>query len=133
MGPGDNGWEFYGYSMALKFVDDVIIVPGALGTLLSGILLCCFTHWGFFKHRFVCVKFFLTIVCIVVGIVVLGPTVNNQPGIIAEYGLFALEEPPYLANRSNCLLGGGIQIVAILFMVFISTLKPWKKKAAKPL
>jgi hypothetical protein len=126
-----SGWELYGYSVATKFVDDVIIVPGAMGTLITGILLCCFTHWGFFKHAFVIVKFVLTIICIVVGIVVLGPTVNGQPPLIAEFGLFALDEDAYKANRFFCLLGGGLQIVAIHFMAIISTLKPWNRKKAE--
>jgi putative copper export protein len=128
LGPGESGMELYGYSMAIKFVDDLIIVPGAIGTLISGIIICCCTNWGFFKHRFVTVKLIMTVICILVGIFVLGPTVNNQPGIIAEYGLFALTEPDFQSNKFFCLLGGGVQLLAILFLLAISTLKPWARK-----
>ena len=125
------GEELYGYAMSVKFLDDLIIVPGALGTLVSGVIVSVCTGWGFFKHPFVIVKLVLTVVCIFVGIVVLGPTVNGQPPLIQELGILALEEETFAANRMFCLLGGGVQLLAILFMLSISTLKPWgrRKKA----
>ncbi|MDR2340309.1 MAG: hypothetical protein LBF40_09305 [Deltaproteobacteria bacterium] len=130
LGPPKISWVLYGEATAIKFVDDFVIVPGAIGSLVSGILICCFTNWGFFKHPFVAVKLILTVICVLVGIFVLGPTVNGQPGLIAEFGLQALEEEAYMSNRNLCLLGGGFQLLAILFMLSISTLKPWSKKGS---
>jgi ABC-type spermidine/putrescine transport system permease subunit II len=131
LGPAQSGFELYGYAMSVKFIDDMIIVPGAMGSLSSGLAICLLTHWGFLKHGWVVVKIVLTVLCVVVGIVVLGATVDGQPPIIEEFGLFALEDETYKTNRFFCLLGGGAQLLAIVFMCAISTIKPWGKKKAQ--
>ncbi|MDR0882717.1 MAG: hypothetical protein LBP55_09295 [Candidatus Adiutrix sp.] len=128
LGPGQSGAELLGYDLARKFVDDLIIIPGAMGCLVSGLLISWLTPWGFFKHRWVLVKWILTVGCILFGTFILGPMINDQPPITTELGLQALSDPAYLTNRSNNLLWGGLQVLVIFFMVAISVLKPWKGK-----
>lgn len=128
LGPGESGAELFAYDMARKFVDDFVIIPGAMGCLLSGLMISAFTPWGFFKHRWVTLKWIFTVACILYGTFVLGPMINGQPGISRALGLEALTDPVYQANRSNNLLGGGLQLLAIFFMICISTLKPWKRR-----
>jgi hypothetical protein len=130
LGPGRSGGELLGYDLARKFVDDFIIIPGALGCLLSGLIISLGTPWGFFKHRWVAVKWVLTVACIVFGTFYLGPRVNGQPLLSLELGLAAAADPVYLANRWANLTGGWVQMAALVFMVAISVLKPWKKKQA---
>jgi hypothetical protein len=127
LGPAETMGELLGYNYAAKMIDDAIIIPGAMGCLLTGILISGFTHWGFFKYRWVLVKYVMTVICIVIGIVVLGPTVNNQPAITMELGIAAYGDPVYHANYVHCLMGGAFQLTAILFMLSISSLKPWSK------
>jgi hypothetical protein len=125
LGPAESGNELLGYALAAKLVDDGIIVIGALGSLITGILMSLCTHWGFFKRRWITVKYLLTIFCIVIGIVVLGPTVNEQPSIVRTLGLGALSDLLYLSNQKASILGGACLILCILFMLVISVLKPW--------
>ncbi|UQZ88606.1 hypothetical protein C4J81_05050 [Deltaproteobacteria bacterium Smac51] len=131
LGPGQSGAELFGYDMARKFVDDFIIIPGAMGCLLTGLFISWLTPWGFFKHSWVTVKWILTVTCILFGTFILGPMINGQPPISEALGLEALADPVYQANRNNNQLLGGLQLLAIFFMVAISTLKPWKKAAKK--
>ena len=49
----------------------------------------------------------------------------------AALGLEALADQAYQANRDNNQMLGALQLLAIFFMVAISTLKPWKKAAKK--
>jgi hypothetical protein len=98
-----------------------------MGCFITGLLISGLTPWGFFKHRWVAVKWILTIFCIVFGIVVLGPTVNDQPQYSAKEGLLALNNPEYLSNYINSILGGIFQMLALIFMVTISVIKPWRK------
>jgi hypothetical protein len=128
LGPARSGNELLGYNLAVCFVDDLIIIPGAIGCLITGFLISLFTNWGFCKHKWVFIKWILTVLCILVGTFVLGPTVNEQPEITLMRGIEALAEPVYRANYFNSLLGGSIQVTAILFMVVISVIKPWKGK-----
>ncbi|MDR2934871.1 MAG: hypothetical protein LBV70_03185, partial [Candidatus Adiutrix sp.] len=73
LGPGQSGGELLGYDLARQFVDDFVIIPGALGCLFSGLLISLFTLWGFFKHPWVAVKWLLTVACILFGTFYLGP------------------------------------------------------------
>jgi len=130
LGPGESDGQLYAYDMARKFVDDFIIIPGALGCLFSGLLISWLTPWGFFKHRWVTVKWVLTVACILFGTFVLGPFVNYRPLISFTFGLNALDQPVYAASLDRTLLLGGFQVLVILFMAAISTLKPWKRKGA---
>jgi hypothetical protein len=129
LGPAESGPELLGYDLARKFVDDLIIIPGAMGCLISGLMISWLTPWGFFKHRWVAVKWILTVACILFGTFYLGPMINGQPPLSQELGLAAMADPAYAANRLHNAVGGGIQVLIILFMVAISVLKPWKKKA----
>jgi hypothetical protein len=128
LGPGQSGGELLGYDLARKFVDDFIIIPGANGCLLSGLLISLFTPWGFFRHRWVAVKWLLTVTCILFGTFYLGPRVNGQPLLSLDLGLAAAADPVYLANRLESMAGGWVQTVILVFMVTISVLKPWKKR-----
>ena len=129
LGPGQSGGELLGYDLARKFVDDFIIIPGALGCLLSGLLISLFTPWGFFRHRWVAIKWFLTVAGIIFGTFYLGPRVNSQPFLSLELGLAAATDPVYLANRLTNIVGGWAQMAVLIFMVIISVLKPWKKRS----
>jgi hypothetical protein len=125
-GSPESGGQLYGYNEACKFVDDLVIIPGAIGCLITGLLFSILTHWGFFKHRWVAVKWALTVFCILFGTFYLGPRVNGQPPISLAEGLSALHNPLYLANRSSNLLGGVLQVILIVLMLIISVVKPWK-------
>ncbi|MDR2050870.1 MAG: hypothetical protein LBQ63_03770 [Deltaproteobacteria bacterium] len=127
LGPAETGPELYGYDLARRFVDDFVIVPAAMGCLVSGFLISWLTPWGFFRHRWVTVKWALTVACILIGVIVLGPPVNEQAGISETLGLLAPDNAEYAANRLSTLLGGLALILAILFMLVISVLKPWQK------
>ncbi len=131
LSPGPGGPEPLGFDLARKFIDDFIIIPGAMGCLISGLLISWLTPWGFFRHRWVAVKWILTVGCIFFGTFYLGPRVNGQPLISSALGSAALTDPVYLANRSANIAGGFLQLLLILFMTAISVLKPWKK-ASKP-
>ncbi|MDR2351047.1 MAG: DUF2269 family protein [Deltaproteobacteria bacterium] len=128
LGPGKSNGEILGYVLSMKFVDDAIVIPGALGSLLSGILISVFTNWGFFKHRWVTIKYVLTVAGILVGTFVLGPRVNAQPGLAETLGMAAPGDPGYASNLGLCRFIGPIMVTNMLFMVAISVLKPWKKK-----
>jgi hypothetical protein len=123
-----NGEQLHAYDLAREFVDDFVLVPGALGCLLSGLLISWATPWGFFRHRWVTAKWLLTVAGILFGTFVLGPPLYSQAPLSGAQGLAALTDPVYRANRLWNLTGGAFQIVLLCFMVGISVIKPWKNK-----
>ena len=61
----------YTYSIILKTIDDFVIIPGAVGNLLIGVVYGLKTQWGFFKHVWLIVKCIMTVPKILFGTFVL--------------------------------------------------------------
>jgi hypothetical protein len=125
--PGD-GPALYGVLVSLKFIDDFVIIPGAMGLLLTGLNYSIWTNWGWFRHRWITVKWCITVYGIIFGTFWLGPWLNALPPLAQSAGLSASTAPLVLHNRAMLLGFGTFQALTIFFAVFISVLKPWKKK-----
>jgi len=48
-----NADVLHALNSAINLLDDYVVIPSALGSLLTGTLLCWLTVWGFFKHYWV--------------------------------------------------------------------------------
>ena len=48
--------QLYGINLSMKLIDDFVIIPGGVGSLLTGLLYSIFTNWGWFKHKWVTTK-----------------------------------------------------------------------------
>ena len=125
----DDIMELYGIQVAKRFVDDFVIIPGALGCLLTGLLYSLFTPWGWFKHRWITVKWVITVSGVLFGTFFLGPWLNSLGPMAAAEGLAALTNPRYVHHQRMLQLWGTLQAATILFALFISVLKPWKGRA----
>ncbi len=91
------------FAIAEQAVDSIVIIPGAMGILLTGIVYGIWTNWGFFKQRWITVKWIITIWMTINGIFIIGAWDN-------EYIFLPL------------------QLATHTFVLIISVLKPWKKK-----
>ena len=46
-----DGEVLYGINQSIHHVDmAIIVIPGAFGCLLTGLIYSLFSNWGFFKH-----------------------------------------------------------------------------------
>lgn len=127
MHPADGG-ELYGINQTLDIIDLYILVPGAIGTFITALVYSIWTKWGWFKHNWITVKWIICIFGIIFGTFWLGPWMSNLALLAQQKGLAALSDPQYIANRQNLTIFGTFQAVTVIFAVFVSTLKPWKKK-----
>ncbi len=124
--PPDAG-EFYGIMSTLKYIDDLIIIPGAIGALLTGLVYSIWTHWGWFKHKWILIKWCICLYGVIFGTYPLGPWLNEMTYLAKTQGLAALVDPVYIHNRNMLFLFGTFQAMTLIFAVFISALKPWGK------
>jgi len=115
---------------SMQVVDDFLIIPGALGCFVAGIIYGVFTNWGFFKHNWLIVKWIMTVLQILFGTFALGPWLNGNVDIARDLRGAALSNPEFLNNIMNIKIWGTLQVSLLLFMAVISVLKPWKKKKA---
>jgi uncharacterized membrane protein len=123
-----DGGELYGILCMLTYVDDFIIIPGAIGSLLTGLLYSLKTNWGWFRHRWVTVKWCINLYGVIFGTFWLGPWLNALPPIAKAEGLNALVNPVFHHNNTMLMLFGTFQAATTVFAIFVSVLKPWKSR-----
>lgn len=123
----ESGDELYMRSRILQIIDDYFIICGAFGSLITGLIYSIWTNWGFFKHRWIIVKWVMTILQMAFGTWVLGPCINNNVIIANQLRDAALTDPAFLDNIQTTQIWGTVQTVLLLVLIFISVQKPWKK------
>lgn len=129
--PGD---ALHGINLARSVMGQYIIAPAAVFSVITGVLLCSFTNWGFFKHYWVVAKQLTTLILIVVGSVWLESMTKEMMALSEAGRSQVLQNPDYLALQNTAILGGALQVLALLAVIMTSTIKPWgKRKAAQPL
>ena len=123
-----TGDEAYMYSRVIQIIDDYFVVGGAMGSLFTGLAYSIWTNWGFFKYKWIIVKWIMTILQILFGTFVLGPCVNSNVEIADKLRDAALTNPEYLQNAQTSLILGAIQTTLLILYIIVSVQKPWKKK-----
>lgn len=126
-----SGDELYMTLKIILFIDWVLVIPGALLTVVVGIIYGIFTNWGFFKHRWIIVKWIVSIVVILVGTFYYSPLLEQALEIADRTREIALHDPIVISNMTQTFICASIQGIAITILVVISVFKPWKKKKAK--
>lgn len=128
----DDGGVLYGINQSIHHVDmAVIVIPGAFGCLITGILYSSFSNWGFFKHTWMIFKWIVTIVAILFDTFFLGPWETAMMDISGKLGMTSLSNSEYLYNEKMNLIFGTIQVLVLTITIFISIFKPWKSRRAK--
>ena len=127
-----DGNVLYGINKSIHHVDMVVVViPGASGCLITGLIYSSFSNWGFFKHTWMIFKWIVMIVTILFGTFFLGPWETNMMEISGKLGMSSLINSEYLYNENMNLIFGTIQVLVLMITVFISIFKPWKSRKAK--
>ncbi len=128
-----DGGVLYGINQSIHHVDMmVVVIPGAFGCLLTGLVYSIWSNWGFFKHNWLIVKWVVTITAILFGTFFLGPWETTMMEISGELGIASLNDPEYLYNQKMNLIFGTVQCLILIITLFISIFKPWKSKKQNP-
>ncbi|PWE00536.1 hypothetical protein DDZ16_04900 [Marinilabilia rubra] len=122
----ETGDGLYMKSRIIQIIDDFIIIPGAMGNLLIGIIYGVWTRFGFFKFRWMIVKWILTVAQILFGTFFLGPWVNENVKIADELGKAAFSNDTFQHNLEMNAIWGTVQLLLLLFVLVVSVQKPWK-------
>jgi hypothetical protein len=108
-------------------LDKAILRGGAIGALITGVLLSVLTQWGLLRFYWIIVKEIASILCIVVGVVISGWN-DNAIALTAVQGLRALHNPLYLTNQTLMFIGIFFQLIALSGVIVISVFKPWGQR-----
>lgn len=119
----------------LAVVSNNIVKYGAQGTILLGLTYGFFTTWGFFKHRWLTVKWILFTIQTIVGITIVDSLLVTNLELLNAQGALALSNPTFVYNHYLRLAVIVFQIVVTLATIVISVYKPWRSRprvAEKP-
>ncbi|MEV5151308.1 DUF2269 domain-containing protein [Streptomyces werraensis] len=102
---------------SMQLFADRLLLPIALLTLGSGLVLALGTPWGLARHRWVWTKFWLTLATTAATALALRPGVHEA--------VAAVSAGQALPDGEDVLMGPVVSLSAYVFMTVISVLKPW--------
>ncbi|MEU5578398.1 DUF2269 domain-containing protein [Streptomyces huasconensis] len=102
---------------SMKVFADWLVLPLALITLVSGLVLSLGTQWGLARHRWVYTKFWLTLATTAASAFALRPGVDESAATVAAGGP--------ITDTADLIAGPLVSLGAYLFMTALSVLKPW--------
>ena len=116
--------------IAMELIGWYLIVPLAVTSLITGLLMALGTKWGLFRHYWVLISFFLTLLS--TGILVL-----HMPTVTATVAVVRQAEGPALEALGGDLLHPGIGLMILLVVQILNIYKPqgmtrygWRKQQA---
>jgi hypothetical protein len=123
-----NANILYARHSAVNLLDDYVVIPAAIGSVLTATFLCWLTNYGFTKFWWVISKWFLSISLIIFGTFWLYPWSNEAEAISQSQGLSAYSNLLYSWDAKGVLIGTIVQFVLLLVIIGISTIKPWGRR-----
>jgi uncharacterized membrane protein len=111
----------------MQIFDFYLIVPGALGSLITGIWLAIGT-WGLTTYYWVIAKWIGNLTTILFGSTLIGYWIHISFQAFSHKGINPAKNIDFLANQRNILLGIFIILGILVFLTAISYLKPWGKR-----
>jgi phage-related holin len=120
--------ELSAYFTTIQQLDSVL-VPAAIGTVITGVLLVWLSPSVFFKYKWVIYKEVAVILCLLIALIWLDPGVANLTAFAKAEGLSALQNPEYVSTWNTLTKLGIVLPLLLISAVFVSVLKPWRKHA----
>jgi len=127
-----SGEFLYAAHFFMHIFDLSLIIPSALGVVITGIVLSVRTHWGLTKYYWIISKEVIALVLIASG-GVLNIWVQDAINISLTERLDALNNPAYLHDRLMLMLFGAGQLILLVTVVLTSVKKPWGKRKSQRL
>ncbi len=109
---------------ALNIIDYSLIIPGAIGNVLTGIYFGSKTRWGFFKHKWLTVKWFLNVSQIIFGTFFLGRWLYHNSLLVKQNTLNILANSDFIKYENLAKNFSFLQVFLLLFVIYISVIKP---------
>jgi hypothetical protein len=108
---------------AAQLIGSLLLVPAALLSLVTGVLLGLLTPWGLFRHWWVTAKLVLTTAGAVLSLVVLTPTLTGLADAAAG--------PVPLAQRLELVRDSGAASLVLVVTLVLSVYKPFGRIRAR--
>ena len=114
---------------AVQNIDFFVIIPSNLMTFITGLIFSTGTDWGFFKHKWITLKYIINLIPIIGGAFIFGHPIFSMIAIAEEKGVDALASPEFILLHKFMTIAFIIMIVLLLFAVCLSIYKPKLNKS----
>ena len=124
-----SGGELFGILRGSRFVSVYVVVYlGALGSFFTGLAYSLCTNRGFFRHKWIIIKWVTTVFLIGWGGFYLGPLSVEMLEMAQNLGLEAISDSGYQVLHEQLLLSLLIHKGLLIILTIISVFKPWETK-----
>ncbi len=130
MGWSNDSTELTVINRCFTYLDFMLIIPGAVGSSLTGLIMCKFSSLGFLRYRWVIAKWEATIIGILVGAALLGPWQLQMLKLTSQAAGEILADT-YNIVRLFFSVTGILQVILLIFIVTVSVRKPWSKSSTR--
>ena len=127
----DTGPELYARNIALIYIDSFIIIPSAVGVLLTGLFYAQFTKWGYVKYYWIIIKWSSTLAFVLVGFFWIVPWLNRLKDSSMLFRDQITVDPSFAAPMFLHIAMAGGQALLVLIIVILSVFKPWGRTGLK--
>ena len=123
----DTGQELFMYYKCMVWIDRLLTVPAAILSIGTGIFYGLLTPWGFFKQRWIIVKWIVCGVVILLASLVFYLACQHAYSTILQNYDASLNNNQVLTSLKMARDASFYQAIALIFLVVISVFKPWRK------
>jgi hypothetical protein len=109
----------------LNMIDWFVLVPGATGVVITGVIFSLKTHWGWGKEYYwIRAKWLIALLGVIVGTFYLAPWLHEMLIIAKAEGVEAYQNTHYQDLSGWLYFWGFVQVITLLYATFLSTFKP---------
>lgn len=109
---------------AERLIHETLVIPSVIGSLITGIIFSGATNWGFFKHRWVTIKYAFNIFPIIGGALIYLPRLREMIDLAQTDLSSVVLNPVFVSDRHVALLFLVLEFVFICGAVYLSVFKP---------
>ncbi|WP_031405139.1 DUF2269 family protein [Geobacillus vulcani] len=112
---------------SIKLIDVLFVAIPNILTLITGLMMAKMTNWGL-KHTWIKVKLFINIVIAIIGGTFMRNLIDKQLVMLKTGEPSVLENSAFLSNSQVLVISTLLIMLAVIFAIFISVIKPWDKR-----
>lgn len=125
----ETGSELYGALRSMNLVTLIVAVYlGGYGSFFTGLAYSICTNRGFIRHKWVVLKWGMTIFIILTGALYMGPTKIVMMELVHDHGLGVLDMPEYQRAQTLLTCLSVVNIAMFLICTVLSVYKPWERE-----
>ena len=123
-----SGEELFGVLRSYRFVTVIVTVyMGAYGSFFTGLAYSLCTNRGFFRHKWIILKWILTVGMMIFGANCSGVWSTSLLEMTRGSSIAILHDPVFLSYYGKIKLALIAYNILFLLIILLSVYKPWEK------